>query len=48
MRSTSRARGRRALKKIKSLAAEHEAELAAKLGPAKRQLLIETLREFSD
>jgi DNA-binding MarR family transcriptional regulator len=40
--------GQRALKKIKSLAAEHEAQLAAKLGPAKRQLLIETLREFSD
>jgi DNA-binding MarR family transcriptional regulator len=40
--------GQRALKKIKLRAAEHEAQLAAKLGPEKRKLLIEMLREFSD
>jgi DNA-binding MarR family transcriptional regulator len=40
--------GQRALKKIKSLAAGHEADLATKLGPEKRKLLIETLREFTD
>jgi DNA-binding MarR family transcriptional regulator len=40
--------GQRALKRIKLLAAEHEAQLAAKLGPEKRKILIEMLREFSD
>jgi DNA-binding MarR family transcriptional regulator len=39
--------GQRALKQIKSLAAEHEAQLAARLGPEKRKLLIEALRDFS-
>jgi DNA-binding MarR family transcriptional regulator len=40
--------GQRALKRIKSLAAEHEAQLAAKLGPEKRKVLIDLLRGFSD
>ena len=40
--------GQRALKKIKSLAAVHETQLAAKLGPERRKILIEMLREFSD
>jgi hypothetical protein len=34
------------LKRIKSLAAEHEAQLAAKLGPEKRRVLIDLLRDF--
>jgi DNA-binding MarR family transcriptional regulator len=38
--------GLRALKKIKSRAAEHEAQLAAKLGPEKRRMLIDLLRDF--
>jgi DNA-binding MarR family transcriptional regulator len=38
--------GLRALKRIKSLAAEHEAQLAAKLGPEKRRVLIDLLRDF--
>jgi DNA-binding MarR family transcriptional regulator len=38
--------GQRALKRIKSLAAEHEAQLAAKLGPEKRRVLIDLLRDF--
>jgi DNA-binding MarR family transcriptional regulator len=38
--------GQRALKRIKALAAEHEAHFAAKLGPEKRKLLIDLLRDF--
>jgi DNA-binding MarR family transcriptional regulator len=40
--------GRRALKRIDALAAEHEARVAAKVGPENRKILIEMLREFSD
>ncbi|MCC6947639.1 MAG: MarR family transcriptional regulator [Bradyrhizobiaceae bacterium] len=38
--------GHKALKRIKALAARHEARLAKKIGPEKRQLMIELLREF--
>jgi DNA-binding MarR family transcriptional regulator len=38
--------GQRTLKRVKALAAEHEAQLAAKLGPEKHKLLIELLRDF--
>ncbi|MEX2127653.1 MAG: MarR family transcriptional regulator [Xanthobacteraceae bacterium] len=38
--------GQKTLKRIKALAAAHEAQLAAKLGPEKRKLLIDLLRDF--
>jgi DNA-binding MarR family transcriptional regulator len=38
--------GQRLLKRVKTLAAEHEAQLAVKLGPAKHQMLIDLLRDF--
>lgn len=38
--------GQRALKRIKALADEHEARLAQKLGPDKRRLLIDAMRDF--
>jgi DNA-binding MarR family transcriptional regulator len=38
--------GQKALKRIKALAAQHEAHLAAKLGPEKRQIMIDLLRDF--
>ena len=38
--------GQKALKRIKALAAQHEAQLAEKLGPEKRRLLIDLLRDF--
>jgi DNA-binding MarR family transcriptional regulator len=38
--------GQKALKRIKTAAARHEAKLAAKLGPGKREQMIELLRDF--
>lgn len=38
--------GQKALKRIKVLAGQHEANLAEKLGPEKRRLMIELLRDF--
>ena len=38
--------GQRALRRIKAAAARHEATLAERLGPEKRKLLLELLREF--
>lgn len=38
--------GQRALKQIKALAAQHETNLAAKIGPENRQVMIELLRGF--
>jgi DNA-binding MarR family transcriptional regulator len=39
--------GQKTLKRIKALAAQHEAQLAEKLGPDKRRLMIELLRDFA-
>ena len=39
--------GQAALKRIKSLAAEHEAHLANRLGPDKRDVLLAALRDFA-
>ncbi|HZT49790.1 MAG TPA: MarR family transcriptional regulator [Hyphomicrobiaceae bacterium] len=41
------AQGRRDLGPIKALAAEHEARLAARLGPEKRAALLAALRDFA-
>lgn len=38
--------GQRALKRIKAAAARHEAKLIERLGPEKRKLLMEMLRDF--
>lgn len=38
--------GQKALKRIKALAGQHEAHLAETLGPEKRRLMIELLRDF--
>ena len=38
--------GQKALKRIKVLAGQHEANLAEKLGPEKRRVMIELLRDF--
>ena len=38
--------GQKALKRIKALAAQHESQLAEKLGPDNRRLMIEILRDF--
>ena len=38
--------GQKALKRIKALAAQHESQLAEKLGPDNRLLMIEILRDF--
>jgi DNA-binding MarR family transcriptional regulator len=38
--------GQRTLKRVKTLAAVHEEHLAAKLGPERRRLLVELLRDF--
>ena len=38
--------GQKALKRIKTLAEQHEAHLAETLGPEKRRLMIEMLRDF--
>jgi DNA-binding MarR family transcriptional regulator len=38
--------GQKALKRIKALAGQHEAHLAEVLGPEKRRLMIELLRDF--
>ncbi len=39
--------GQRSLKRIKALAAEHEAHLADRLGPEKRETLLAALRNFT-
>lgn len=39
--------GQRALKRIKALAAEHEARLVEQLGPEKRAALLTALRDFA-
>lgn len=38
--------GQKSLRRIKSLAAEHEAQLAEKIGPRERALLIDILKDF--
>ena len=38
--------GQKALKRIKTLAAQHEADLAERLGPENRRLMLEVLRDF--
>lgn len=38
--------GQQMLKRIKALAVRHEAQLSAKLGPEKRRLMIDLLRDF--
>jgi DNA-binding MarR family transcriptional regulator len=38
--------GQKALKRIKALAAQHESQLAEKLGPDNRRMIIEILRDF--
>ncbi len=40
-------KGRKTLKRAKTLAAQHEARLAEKLGPEQRKALIDSLRKFS-
>jgi DNA-binding MarR family transcriptional regulator len=39
--------GQKRLKRMKSLAAEHETSLAKRLGPEKREAVLSALREFS-
>ncbi len=41
-------KGRKTLKRAKTLAAQHEARLAEKLGPEQRKALIDSLRNFRD
>lgn len=38
--------GQKALKRIKTLAAQHEADLAERLGPENRRLMLDVLRDF--
>jgi len=39
--------GEKVLKRVKALAAQHEADLAEKLGPDNRRLLLDVLRNFT-